>query len=321
MIAAADVRRVAVVGAGSLGAGWVTLALHHGLDVTAVDPRPEAEATLRDTVARQRVELESLTEPVPGGRLTVATDLGAAADADVVLEAGPEVLATKHEIVRALDALLGPEVLICSSSSGLMPSDVQEGAERHPERVLVTHPFNPSHLMPLVEVVGGRRTSEEAADAAVDVMRRLGKATVRLRAELPGHVVNRLQAALWREAYHLVGTGAVSVADLDTAVASGPGLRWALLGPFATQHLSGLPGGIAHVLEHLGPPMEDWWDDLGAPRLTDELVATVVAGVDEELAGLDVDDLVRRRDASLRQLLTLRDENGLTTTTKGTDDE
>jgi carnitine 3-dehydrogenase len=318
VITGAAVRRVAVVGAGSLGAGWVTLALHHGLDVVAVDPRPEAEAALRDTVARQRVELETLTEPAPGGRLTVATDLASAAGADVVLEAGPEVLATKLAIIRELDGLLGPEVLICSSSSGLMPSDIQEGAERHPERVLVTHPFNPSHLMPLVEVVGGRRTSEDAVDAAVDVMRRLGKSTVRLRAELPGHVVNRLQAALWREAYHLVGTGAVSVADLDTAVANGPGLRWALLGPFATQHLSGLPGGIAHVLAHLGPPMEDWWDDLGTPRLTEQLVASVVAGVDEELAGVDVDDLVRRRDASLRQLLGLREDNGLATT-KGSD--
>jgi carnitine 3-dehydrogenase len=319
MIPAADIHRVAVVGAGALGAGWVTLALHHGLDVVAIDPRPQAEVALRDAVERQRADLQAVTPAGPDARLTVHRTLDAAADADLVIESGPEVLGTKHEIVRSLDAVTRPDVLLCSSSSGLMPSDIQQGADRHRERVLVTHPFNPTHLMPLVEVVGGRLTSEDAVTAALEAMRRLGKQPVRIDAELPGHVVNRLQAALWREAYHLVGTGAVSVADLDAAVAAGPGLRWALLGPFATQHLSGLPAGIAHILDHLGPPMEAWWDDLGAPRLTDELVRTVVSGVDDELGGVDVDDLVRRRDAALRELLVLRDHNGLSTTRRSDD--
>nr|WP_269810585.1 3-hydroxyacyl-CoA dehydrogenase family protein [Kineosporia rhizophila] len=142
-------------------------------------------------------------------------------------------------------------------------------------------------------------------------MRLWGKQPILVRQELPGHVVNRLQAALWREAYHLVGQGVVSVADLDLAVSSGPGLRWALLGPFATQHLSGGPGGIAHVLDHLGPPMLEWWDDLGSPELTPELVNTLVEGVRAELAQAE-GDLATRRDRALQQLLALKADLGLT---------
>ena len=141
-------------------------------------------------------------------------------------------------------------------------------------------------------------------------MTSLGRSPVRVRAELPGHVVNRLQAALWREAYDLVGRGAISVADLDRAVASGPGLRWALLGPIATQHLSGGEGGLRHVLEHLGPPMVDWWADLGAPELTPELAAQLVAGVENEFDGRER-EVLARRDRALRELLALKDRQGL----------
>jgi carnitine 3-dehydrogenase len=175
---------------------------------------------------------------------------------------------------------------------------------------VVTHPFNPPHLIPLVEVVGGERTSEAAIEAAMAVMTRLGRRPVRVRAELPGHVVNRLQAALWREAYYLVSQGVVSVADLDAAVAAGPGLRWALLGPIATQHLSGGPGGLAHVLDHLGPPMVDWWADLGAPELTPALAQTLVDGVAAEVGGRE-DELRARRDEALGELLAVKERLGL----------
>ena len=190
-----------------------------------------------------------------------------------------------------------------------VPSSFQDAC-RHPERVVVAHPFNPPHLVPLVEVVGGRQTSEEAIDATMSLMSALGRRPVRVRAELPGHVVNRLQAALWREAYDLVRRGAISVADLDLAVSSGPGLRWALLGPIATQHLSGGPGGLAHVLEHLGPPMVDWWADLGEPELTPELAGQLVDGVTEELDGQE-HEVLARRDRALGELLALKDRLGL----------
>ncbi len=188
-----------------------------------------------------------------------------------------------------------------------MPSSFADACTRHPERVLVAHPFSPPHLVPLAELVAAPTTSAETMMRAEEVFRAVGKRTIRVQKEFPGHIVNRLQAALWREAYHLVDIGAVSVADLDLAIANGPGLRWALAGPFATQHLSGGGQGIGHILEHLGPPMVQWWDDLGHPQLSDELIAKIVAGVDAELADRDETDLLRRRDAALVELLHLKD--------------
>jgi carnitine 3-dehydrogenase len=309
MIKAAEIGTVTVVGTGAIGASWATLALARGLRVVATDPAAGAEQRLRDTVSAQLAELG---HPAAPGRLTFTADLGeAAAVGDLVLENGPERLEIKREIFAALDAAAGPEVLLASSSSGLGPSLFAGACARHPERVLVAHPFNPPHLVPLVEVVGGRQTSEQAIDAAMEILRHLGKRPIRLRRELPGHVANRLQAALWREAYHLVGDGVVSVEDVDVAISAGPGLRWALLGPFATQHLSGGEGGLGHVLAHLGPPMVEWWNDLGSPELTPGLIATLVAGIHEEFAGRDEREVLARRDQALTELMDLKARLGL----------
>jgi carnitine 3-dehydrogenase len=303
-----ELSSVAVVGAGSIGGSWVVLALAHGLTVHAADPDPGATERLQAFVADCLVELDASADAVH--RLHLHADPAeAAVEADFVIEAGPERIEVKRAVFAALDRVTAPDVVLASSSSGFGPSAFQDACA-HPERVVVTHPFNPPHLIPLVEVVGGRQTSEEAIDAATAAMLRLGREPVRVRAELPGHVVNRLQAALWREAYDLVGRGAISVADLDRAVASGPGLRWALLGPIATQHLSGGPGGLAHVLDHLGPPMVDWWADLASPELTPELCAELVAGVETEFAGTE-GDMLARRDRGLRALLALKEELGL----------
>lgn len=302
------VRTLGVVGTGAIGVSWVVLGLEHGLDVIAWDPAEGAEERLRAQVPVDRLGLRFGRE----GSLRFADSLeevGAAAD--LVLESGPERLEVKREIFAALDAAAAPDVLLTSSSSGLMPSTFQDACPRHPERVLVAHPFNPPHLVPLVEVVGGSATSAEAVDAALETLRHLGKRPIHIRREVPGHVANRLQAALWREAYHLVDQGIVSVADIDTAIADGPGLRWSLLGPFATQHLSGGPGGLGHVLEHLGPPMVEWWDDLGHPKLTAGLVEKLVDGVAEELDGTSAEDLVARRDQALRRLLEIKTDLGL----------
>lgn len=309
MIKATDIRTITVVGTGAIGASWATLALARGLGVVATDPAAGAEQRLRDAVA---IRLAELGQPGPPERLTFTADLReAAAAADLVLENGPERLELKREIFAVLDAAARADVLLASSSSGLLPSSFADACARHPERVLVAHPFNPPHLVPLVEVVGGRQTSAEAVDSALEVFRHLGKRPIRIRRELPGHVANRLQAALWREAYHLVGEGIVSVEDVDVAISSGPGLRWALLGPFATQHLSGGGGGLEHVLAHLGPPMVDWWHDLGTPELTPELTAILVAGVREEFAGRDENDVMARRDLALRELMATKARLGL----------
>jgi carnitine 3-dehydrogenase len=308
---AEDVRTVGIVGAGSIGGSWTALALSRGLEVVAHDPAPGAEQRLRAGVAAL---LDQLPEPPADGwqdRLSMAALDGTAERADVVLEGGPERLEVKREVFAELDAHARPEVLLTSSSSGLAPSSFQDACTRHPERVLVAHPFNPPHLVPLVEVVGGSRTSADAVAAAMALLRHWGKQPVRLRRELPGHVANRLQAALWREAYSLVERGVVTVADLDLVISSGPGLRWALLGPLATQHLSGGPGGLAHVLDHLGPPMVAWWQDLGSPELTPELAAALVAGVEDELADETPGDLLARRDAALRELLATKSRHGL----------
>ncbi|MCW2758868.1 MAG: 3-hydroxyacyl-CoA dehydrogenase [Nocardioidaceae bacterium] len=303
-----EIATLAVVGAGAIGGSWAALGLAHGLTVHVVDPAPDIEPSLRERVGRHLLDLEAT--PGAPDRLHVHTDPAEAlADADLVLEAGPERVEVKRELFAALDAATPPDVVLASSSSGFGPSAFQDACA-HPERVVVAHPFNPPHLVPLVEVVGGHATSEETVEATMTAMVALGRSPVRVRAELPGHVVNRLQAALWREAYDLVDRGAISVADLDRAVASGPGLRWALLGPIATQHLSGGEGGLRHVLDHLGPPMVAWWEDLREPELTLQLQDRLVEGVTEELGGQEREVLVRR-DAALRELLDVKRRLGL----------
>jgi carnitine 3-dehydrogenase len=297
-------RTVAVVSTGVIGASWAALFLANGFDVVATDPAPGAEDRLRADVAATGLDAR--------GRLSFVDDVAeAVAGADFVQENGPERIEVKHDLFAAMDAAARPDVVLASSSSGLLPSAIATACTAHPERVLVGHPFNPPHLLPLVEVVPGERTGEEAVERAMAFYTGLGKKPIRLRHELPGHVANRLQAALWREAYSLVDRGVATVADIDTAIANGPGLRWALLGPFAVQHLSGGPGGIAHVLEHLGPPTEAWWRDMGDPSLTPELAAKIVAGVDAELDGTDQAELVARRDAALRALLASKAEHQL----------
>lgn len=297
-------KTVAVVGTGVIGASWAALFLAHGLEVVATDPAPGAEERLRADVAATGIAAPD--------RLTFVADVAeAVADADFVQENGPEREDVKHAVYAALDAAARPDVVLASSSSGMLPSAIAKACAAHPERVLVGHPFNPPHLLPLVEVVPGEKTDEAAVDQAMAFYTALGKTPIRLRHELPGHVANRLQAALWREAYSLVDRGVATVADIDTAISNGPGLRWAVLGPFAGQHLSGGPGGIAHVLEHLGPPTEAWWRDMGDPSLTPELVEKIVAGVDEELGAIEPAELVARRDAVLRTLLASKAEHPL----------
>jgi 3-hydroxyacyl-CoA dehydrogenase len=294
--------RVAVVSTGVIGASWVAHFLAHGLDVVATDPAPGAEDRLREEVAAYWPEGDS-------DRLTFTSDPAeAAADADFVQENGPEREDVKQALFAVLDDAARPDVVLASSSSGLLPSAIARGARKHPERVLVGHPFNPPHLIPLVEVVPGERTSERAVERAVAFYTAVGKRPIRLRKELPGHLANRLQAALWQEAYSLVERGIASVADIDTAVSYGPGLRWAILGPFLNQDLSGGPGGLAHVLAHLGPPTEALWRDLRPVSLTDELAEKLVAGVTEELAGTSRAEIVARRDAMLHALLSAKSQ-------------
>lgn len=299
------VERVAVVGTGVIGQSWAAFFLARGLDVIATDPAPGAEARLREAVAAAWPSLErmGLADDASPDRLRFEPGLEACvSEADFVQENGPERLDVKRDTYRRMDAAARPDVVLASSSSGLKPSDFQDACLR-PERALVGHPFNPPHLIPLVEVVGGRLTAPEAIAAAMGFYAAIGKRPIRIRRELVGHVANRIQAALWREAFHLVDIGAVTLAEVDAAIANGPGLRWALMGPGVLNHLSGGPGGLRHTLDHLGPLIQSMWDDLGEPRLGGALDDTLVAGVEQELAGVDQRAMVVERDRLLVDLL------------------
>jgi carnitine 3-dehydrogenase len=306
-----SIKHVAVVGTGVIGASWAAYFLARGLRVTATDPAPDAERRLRDAVAAAWPVLERLG-PLTGSpdALRFEPELERAlADADFVQENGPEREDVKRETYRRMDAATAPDVILATSSSGLLVSRVQTAC-RHPERVVLGHPFNPPHLIPLVEVVGGELTSPETVDAAFAFYEAIGKRPIRLRREVPGHVANRLQAALWREAFSLVEKGVATVSDIDTAIAHGPGLRWALLGPFVNLDLSGGPGGLAHVLDHLGPGMESWWADLGSPSITPALRETLLAQLAEELHDVEPEAMTASRDAILIELLRMKERSG-----------
>jgi carnitine 3-dehydrogenase len=299
--------RVAIIGSGAIGASWSALFAARGFEVCATDPRPDFEDDLRLSIDRYWESLGRQGLVVDGASpdtVTTATSASEACEgATFVQENAPERIELKLALYEELDAATEPSVVIASSSSGLMPTDLQKGCPNHPERVLIGHPFNPPHLVPLVEVVGGRATSPEAIATAMEMYASIGKSPIHIRAELPGHVTNRLQAALWREAYWLVEQGIVSVAEVDQAISSGPGLRWALLGPFATQHVSGGPGGLSHILDHLGPPMVAWWETFESAKWTPELKASLVSGMNDELSGIDQDQMLEERDRLLEQLV------------------
>jgi 3-hydroxyacyl-CoA dehydrogenase len=282
------------------------LFLARGRDVAASDPSPQGEAFARRFIDNAWPTLETLGFVAPGAspsRFRFHTDPTAAADgAAFVQESGPEREAAKVDLFATIDAAAPPDTVIASSSSGLLISRITAKCRR-PERCVIGHPFNPPHLIPLVEVVGGDRTSPQAIDAAMAFYRDVGKHPIHIKKEVRGHVANRLQAALWREAIHLVAEGVVSVTDADAAVAYGPGLRWALMGPHLTFHLAGGEGGMAHFMSHIGPAVQSWIDDLGAPRLTPEVQQTIVAGVADEAGGRSIADLQRWRDRKLIDVL------------------
>lgn len=309
MSALKPVSRIAVVGTGVIGASWTSLFLAKGLQVTATDPAPNAEAALKKFVAAAWPALKriGLAPGASQSNLKFTPDLAQAAiGADLVQENGPERIEFKQKLYGQLDELLPPEAIIASSSSGLIMSEIQKGASAHPERCVIAHPFNPPHLIPLVEIVGGTKTSEETIERATQFYRSIGKETVRLYKELPGHVANRLQAAVGREVYHLVSTGVLSAQDVDTALSWGPGLRWGVMGNMVLNHLAGGPGGIEHFFEQFTAPMAAFWKSLGSPVLTPEVQRRLVDSVHAEVGSRTLEELEAERDDLLLGLIELR---------------
>jgi carnitine 3-dehydrogenase len=299
-------QRAAVIGVGTIGASWAAYFLARGVEVSAYDPSPKAESYAHRFIESAWETLQKLNSVLPGAspqRISFHNDAeSAVTGAEFVQESGPEREDLKIALFAELDAALPPDTILASSSSGLLISRVQSRC-KHPQRCVIGHPFNPPHLIPLVEVVGGAQTSPEAIAAAMEFYREIGKKPIHIKKEVRGHVVNRLQAALWLEAVHLVAEGVVSVADVDAAIAFGPGLRWALMGPHLTFHLAGGEGGMENFMAHLVPPMQSWMDDLGSSRLTPQVQQLIIDGVTEEAAGRSIADLVRWRDEKLIEIL------------------
>jgi 3-hydroxyacyl-CoA dehydrogenase len=302
------IRRIAIVGTGTIGASWATHFLARGFDVIATDPGPGAESALRsyvdgawDTAARL-----GLAAGASRDRLSFTTDLAAAVgESDFVQENAPERPELKVKLLADIDAAAAPSTIIASSSSGITMSVMQAQCV-HAERTVIGHPFNPPHVIPLVEVVGGAGTSPEVIAAAMDFYTAIGKKPVLLKKELPGHVANRLQSALYREVVHLIADGVLGVADADDAVSWGPGLRWGVMGPNLLWHLGGGEGGIAHFMETLMPRMTEGWSALGNPTFTPELEKQIVTGVLEEAGARSIGELAAERDAMLLDLISSR---------------
>jgi 3-hydroxyacyl-CoA dehydrogenase len=307
------IRRIAIVGTGTIGASWAALYLARGFDVVATDPAPNAEANLRKYVDDAWPVLTSIG--LSGGaardRLHFAADMKEAlSSADFVQENGPERPDFKIKLYADMDEVTPPNSLIASSSSSLTMSVIQSKCSR-PERCVIGHPFNPPHVIPLVEVVGGAKTSPAAIDQAMAFYTSIGKKAIHLRKEVPGHVANRLQAALYREVLYLIEQGVLSVADADDAVSWGPGLRWGVMGPSLQFHLGGGAGGMQHFIEHLLPVMSSsLWKALGNPTITPELQRTLVEGVLQEAGTRSVEQLAQEENQLLVGLLSLRARQG-----------
>jgi len=307
------VHRIAIVGTGVIGASWAAYYLARGFDVIATDPAPNAEANLRAYVndAWELLSLAGLTDGASLDRLSFVSNLKEAlAEADFVQENGPERPDFKIKLFAEMDDATPQDSIIASSSSGLTMDVIQAGCKR-PERCVIGHPFNPPHIIPLVEVVGGAKTSEETIQRAMAFYASIGKKPIRLYKALPGYVANRFQAALYKEVLYLVQQGVLSVEDADAAICYGPGLRWGVMGPSLQWHLGGGADGIHHFMEHLMQPLSGMMATLNAPTVTDSLKQSVVEGVLREAGDRPVEKLAKQENQVLLGLLTLRARAGL----------
>jgi carnitine 3-dehydrogenase len=298
MTAMRQVKTLGLLGTGVIGGGWAARALHFGINVLAADLKPEMEAWIRGAVDNAESALARLTfAPLPPkGTLSFTTDLAAMArQVDFIQENIPEQLELKQRVLADVSRCAPPDVIIASSTSGLMPTDLQ----RHmlaPERLLVGHPFNPVYLLPLVELVGGERTSSAALDAAGDFYRYIGMHPLRVRREVPGHLTDRLQEALWREILHMVNDGVATTGELDDSIVYGPGLRWAAMGTNLIYHLAGGESGMRHMLKQFGPCLKWPWTKLEAPELSEQLIDRMVEGTQAQANGRSIRELERLRD-------------------------
>lgn len=297
----AEIKTIGIVGAGVIGAGWAARCLARGYDVIAWDPGENAETVLRDKIANAWPALVNIgwaqsMEP-PAFRFTDNLE-EFAKTADFIQESAPERIDLKRKLHADLDRFADPSVIFASSSSGLLPTEIQEDCER-PERVMIGHPFNPVYLLPLCELVAGEKTSAETIERAEVFYQSLGMHTLRVRKEVDAYLADRLQEAIWREGLHMINEGVATTSDLDAAITYGPGLRWAFMGTFHTYHLAGGDAGMRHMLEQFGPALKLPWTKLEAPELTDELIDKVVDGCKEYAGDRSIQEWEQLRDDCL----------------------
>jgi len=313
MSSSKPIQNIAIVGTGVIGASWAAYYLAHGFDVVATDPAPNAEQNLRKYVdeAWKILSKKGLSEGASRDRLTFQPKMSSAlAAADLVQENAPERPDFKAKLFAEMDDATPPDSILASSSSGLT-MDVISSSCKRPERCVIGHPFNPPHIIPLVEVVGGAKTSEKTIEIAMAFYASIGKKPIRLFKALPGHVANRLQAALYKEVLYLIQQGVLSVEDADAAVSYGPGPRWGVMGPSLQWHLGGGPGGINHYMEHLMDPLAGLMKVLGTPNVTPELKQTVTEGVMRMAGDRSVEQLAEEENEVLTGLLSRRASVGL----------
>ncbi len=299
----AKIGAAACLGGGVIGAGWVARLIENGLDVAVYDPAPDAAAKLEAVLANAERAFAGLYEGAPRRKKGAVRMAGSVAEAmagaDLIVEAVPERLDVKHKVYAEAEAAAKPEALIASSTSGILPSDLQSGMAR-PERLLVAHPFNPVYLLPVVEIVAGAKTAPEAVERAMEFYPTIGMKPIRVRKEIEAFVADRLLEAVWREALWLIKDGICTTEELDDIMRYGFGLRWAQLGLFDTYRVAGGEAGMRHFMAQFGPCLTWPWTKLmDVPEFNDELVDLIAGQSDAQSGHLSIREMERIRDANL----------------------
>ena len=294
-----EIKTLGLLGTGVIGGGWAARALHCGIDVIAADVNPAMEDWIRGAVENAAPSLDALTAdvltPAKGSLHFTTNALEMAAAGDFIQESVPEVLDIKRRVFEAVTAVASQDVIVSSSTSGFMPTEMQTGMT-HPERMLVGHPFNPVYLCPLVEIVGGEHTGQAARDAAKSFYESIGMHALMVRREVPGHISDRLQEAMWREILHALNDDIASTGELDDSIVYGPGLRWAVMGMNQIYMIAGGKGGARHFMEQFGPALDWPWSHLKAPELSEDIIDRFVEGTAEQAGGRSLRELERIRD-------------------------
>ena len=297
--------QIAIIGTGVIGTGWVARLLVNGHQVNAWDPSEGFGKKLKkdiDSLWPILKKTGKLNEELKFN-LKICDSLGEACeDANIIQESAPEDIDIKRSVHHDIEENSPNDALIVSSSSGLLPTNIQEGL-KFPKRFAVGHPFNPVYILPLVEIVGGKLTSQSTIESLRDFYTSIKMHPLIVRNEIEGYLSDRLQEAQWREILHLVNDDIATTRELDEAIMYGPGLRWAIMGTCLTFHLAGGKTGMRHMLEQFGPALELPWTKLKAPELTNDLIEKMVSGTSEQAGEKSVKELEKLRDECLIEIL------------------